>query len=225
MVEKYSEKNEAIGILMLNTEFPRLKGDIGNRDTFSFPTISYVVQEACSSNVVVEPNKELVRFFIEGAQALEQQGVKAITTSCGFLSIYQQEIARSVHVPVATSALLLLPVISQMIGGEKIGILTASETTLQKEYFVACGAENVSREIKGMEGTEFYKMYVQGNCDADINIMETEIYNRASEFSEAGAILLECTNMPPFSAKLYNLGIPVFDIRTLVCFLYYGIMS
>lgn len=220
------EKDASIGILMLNTKFPRFKGDIGNKDTFSFPTIPYVIQNAFSSNVVLKSDKELLHFFIEGAQLLEKQGVKAITTSCGFLSIYQREIAQSVHVPVATSALLMLPLLSQMTGGKKIGILTANEYTLQEEHFTTCEAEHIPRVIKGMEGTEFHKMYVLGDCDADISVMEAELYERASELRkenmEIGAILLECTNMPPFSSKLYDFGIPVFDIRTLVHMLYFA---
>lgn len=227
MVERvYEGKKTSIGILMLNTTFPRLKGDIGNEDTFDFPTAKYVVQHACPDNVVLETTEGLLPLFVEGAKQLEKQGVRAITTSCGFLSVYQNELSEVVSIPVATSSLLMLPFISRLIGGRKIGILTANGDTLGRRHFAACGAENVPKEIMGMEGTEFYKMYVRGECNADLTVMETEIYDRAKKLIKArgdiGALLLECTNMPPFSSKLYEFGIPVFDAITLVDCLYSG---
>lgn len=227
VVEKrYKSDKKAIGILMLNTTFPRLKGDIGNDDTFAFPTVKYVVQNANSDNVVLKTTDGLLPQFVEGAKQLEKQGVRAITTSCGFLSVYQNEIAESVSVPVATSALLMLPFISRLIGRKQVGILTANKDTLGSRHFTACGAENIPKEIMGMEGTEFYKMYVRGESHADITVMGTEIYNCAKKLiktnKDIGALLLECTNMPPFSGELYKFGIPVFDVITLVHFLYSG---
>lgn len=217
----------SIGILMLNTTFPRFKGDIGNKDTFAFPVVQQVVQEANSSNVVLRTDKHLISAFIEAAEILENKGVKAITTSCGFLSAFQKELSNAVKIPVATSVLLLLPLISNIIGNKRVGILTANSSSLNAQHFRACNASGVLTVIKGMEGTEFFKMYVEGNNSADTSIMEDEIYRIAVEMIEEnddiGAILLECTNMPPFSAKLRRFGLPIFDIRTLVTLLYSGV--
>jgi len=46
------------------------------------------------------PSPKLLAPFIEGAQRLESEGVRAITGSCGFLAIYQKELAAAVDIPV-----------------------------------------------------------------------------------------------------------------------------
>ena len=213
---------------MLNTGFPRFKGDIGNKETFDFPTYHYVVKEANSMNVVVDRDDKLIPGFVRAARILEDMGIGAITTSCGFLAIYQDILSKSVHVPVATSSLLLLPAISKMSGGRKIGVLTAKKASLQRQHFSACGAENVPVIVEGMEGTEFYHMYVDGNTGANISVMEDELLWGAKKILDTdpsiGAFLLECTNMPPFSNKIKDLGLPVFDIRDLVKLMYHCIV-
>ncbi len=209
---------------MLNTSFPRFKGDIGNEETFDFPIYRYTVQEANSMNVVVNQDEKLAFSFIRAAQLLERKGIKAITTSCGFLAVYQDVIARSVRIPVAMSSLVMLPAISKMTGGKKIGILTAKKTSLGKSHFKACNAEEIPVAVEGMEGTDFYRMYVEGEMVKDVSVMKQELLSKAIKLMESnpdiGSFLLECTNMPPFSDKLKGLGLPVFDIRNLVEMLY-----
>ncbi|MDR2738460.1 MAG: hypothetical protein LBB68_01305 [Treponema sp.] len=97
---------QAIGILMLNTNFPRIPGDIGNATTFSFPVVYKIIETANASNVVSLGAVELLEPFIKGARELITQGVRAITTSCGFLAIFHRELAAAVDVPVFTSSLI-----------------------------------------------------------------------------------------------------------------------
>ena len=99
-----------IGILMLDTTCPRPVGDVGNALTWPFPVLYKVVQGADTSRIMgSEPDPTLLTPFIEGAEELEAMGVKAITTSCGFLSVFQQEMQAGVGVPLLTSALLQVP--------------------------------------------------------------------------------------------------------------------
>ena len=42
---------------------------------------------------------------------------------------------------------------------------------------------------------------------------------------EIGAIVLECTNMTPYAAAIQEqTGLPVFDIYTLVNYVYYAVV-
>src|SRR5919198_842274 len=50
---------------------------------------------------------------IQGARELERGGVRAITTNCGFLAMFQRELAAAVSVPVFTSTLMLVPLVAQ----------------------------------------------------------------------------------------------------------------
>jgi len=48
----------------------------------------------------------LINSFIEGVKELEKEGVKAITASCGFTVLSQEELAAAVNIPVFTSSVL-----------------------------------------------------------------------------------------------------------------------
>ena len=97
---------ESIGILMLDTVFPRIPGDIGNASTFPFPVRYRVVKGASLARVVKQCDPTLIQPFVDGARELEREGVKAITTSCGFLAAFHPQITSSVNIPVFTSSLL-----------------------------------------------------------------------------------------------------------------------
>ena len=105
----------SVGILVLDTRFPRMPGDIGNAGTFDFPVRYHRVAGASSEGVVRGNQGDLLPLFVEGARALEREGVRAITTSCGFLASHQAELAAAVRVPVFTSSLLLVPLVRRML--------------------------------------------------------------------------------------------------------------
>ena len=96
----------AVGILMLEARFPRIPGDMGNATSWDFP-VHYKIVRGASPDKVVRRNAEgLLPDFIAAAQELVADGVDGITTNCGFLSIFQHDIAKAVGVPVATSSLM-----------------------------------------------------------------------------------------------------------------------
>src|SRR5215216_3062485 len=101
---------QALGILMLDTRFPRPPGDVGHAATWPFPVCYRIVQGAQPHRIMGEtPDPALLAPFVEAARELEAAGVRAITTSCGFLAAFQRELAAAVSVPVLTSALLQVP--------------------------------------------------------------------------------------------------------------------
>jgi len=77
----------AIGILMLESKFPRIPGDMGNATTWDFPVLYKVIKNASPDAVVRKGDKGLLTPFIQGAKELEREGVRAITTNCGFLAM------------------------------------------------------------------------------------------------------------------------------------------
>src|SRR6267143_677579 len=85
----FNQYGFAVGILMLDTRFPRIPGDMGNAQTFGFPVRYQRVTGADPDLVVRRGAEGLLPAFVEGAQALEREGVGAITTNCGFLIKYQ----------------------------------------------------------------------------------------------------------------------------------------
>src|SRR2546422_4019691 len=121
----FNQYGFTVGILILDTRFPRILGDVGNAATFPFPVRYHRVSGAHPDLVVRRGAEGLLPAFVQGARALEGEGVGAITTSCGFLVKYQQELAAAVRVPVFTSSLLMVPLVHRLLpAGRRGGIMT-----------------------------------------------------------------------------------------------------
>src|SRR5258705_10312257 len=97
-----------VGILMLEARFPRIPGDMGNALTWPFPVLYKVVPGASPRRVVHDRAAGLLDEFLAAAAELVRLGADGITTTCGFLSLYQRELAARVGVPVAASSLMQL---------------------------------------------------------------------------------------------------------------------
>ncbi|AEE91731.1 conserved protein of unknown function [Tepidanaerobacter acetatoxydans Re1] len=218
---------EIIGILMLDTKFPRICGDIGNAGTFCFPVRYKKVVGATSQKVVKDADLSLVQPFIEAAKELEREGVSAITTSCGFLAIFQEYLADAVNIPVFSSSLLQVSMVYRMLRkGQSVGIMTASKPHLTKLHFKGAGAADVPTVVYGMEKEEeFPAVFLNQKTTLNISKAEQEMIKVAqtmvSENPDIGAIVFECTNMPPFrNAVQEAVQLPVFDIITLTNYVY-----
>ena len=114
-----------------------------------------------------------------------------------------------------------------MIGQDKkIGIMTASKPHLTPLHFQGEGAEGINKVIYGMEEQkEFTRVFIEGKEEMDVAKVEEEMVEVArtmiEENPDVGAIVFECTNMPPFRAAVQKaVQRPVFDIVTLTNYVY-----
>src|SRR5688572_7532423 len=136
----FNQYGFSVGILMLDTRFPRVRGDMGNATTFPFPVRYHRVTGADPDLVVRRGAEGLLPAFLDGAKALEREGVGAITTNCGFLIKYQGQLAGAVRVPVFTSSLLLVPLVHRMLPpARRVGIMTVSASSLTPEHLAGAG--------------------------------------------------------------------------------------
>jgi Asp/Glu/hydantoin racemase len=219
-----------LGILMLEARFPRIPGDMGNAATWPFPVLFRVVRGASPEKVVLQGARGLLPDFVAAAKDLVDLGAEAITTNCGFLSLFQAERAAAVGVPVATSSLMQVPWVQATLPpGRRVGVITVSRGSLTRAHLDAAG---VPRDIpvEGTEdGEEFFRVLIRGEKqDMDVALAEQDILEAGrrlvSRHPEVGAIVLECTNMPPYAAALRAaLGLPVHDIYTLVSWFHGGL--
>lgn len=216
-----------IGIILLDTRFPRLLGDIGNPKTFPFPVVYEKVDGALPSRVVRERDASLLISFIEAAKTLERRGATAITTSCGFLAVWQKEMASAVEVPLFTSSLIQIPWAYELMGRRgRIGVLTADRNSLTTDHLKGVGAEEIPSVIRGMKpDSEFHRIYVRNSPDLNYQKIEKEVIAEASALVEdhpdISAVVLECTNMAVFRKALREaVTMPVFDILTLIHYIH-----
>ena len=220
----FNQYGFTVGILMLDTRFPRIPGEMGNATTFPFPVRYHRVTGASPDLVVRKGAEGLLSAFVDGAKALEREGVGAITTNCGFLVKYQREMAAAVRVPVFTSSLLLVPLVHRMLApGRKVGLMTVNAASLGQEHLAGAGIPaDLPLAVAGMEGEkEFTRVMLNDELEMDVDLAREEHVRVArrlvAEHPDIGAIVLECTNMPPYTADIQReTGRPVFDITTLV---------
>lgn len=220
----YNLYGYAVGILVLDTQFPRIPGDMANAATFPFPVRYHRVEGASPDLVVRQGARELLPAFIEGVRFLEREGVRAISTNCGFLAKFQRELAAAVSVPVFTSSLMLVPMVHRMLPpGKTVGVLTVDATSLTPADFAGAGiTAEIPLAVAGLETErEFSRVLLGNQLVLDVEIARREHVRVArqlcAEHPEVGAIVLECTNMPPYRADIQAAtGLPVFDIVHLV---------
>ncbi|MBN9541039.1 MAG: aspartate/glutamate racemase family protein [Alphaproteobacteria bacterium] len=208
-----------LGILMLDTRFPRIVGDIGNAASFDYPVIFRRMEGIGSADAVTtHPDRPRVLAALKAnAEALAAEGAIGLSTSCGFLALYQEELAAVSPVPVATSALLLI----KQLAGKHVGVITASAKNLTSAHFAAVGAPEETPFVGLPEQSSFADTFLRNGLTLDREQVEREAVaaGRALVDQHPGidTIVLECTNLPPYKNALKAaLGLPVYDVLDLL---------
>lgn len=214
---------EEIGILMLDTFTPFIHGDVGNAATFPFP-VRYQRVEGFTVARALGKAHSVLDPIIDAAAALEREGVKAITGDCGYMILHQRNVSQSVSVPVFLSSLLQLPFILSILPHEKkAGIICANSESLDAELLSAAGIHSPERlAIHGMQDyPSFHDTFIRETGALDTGRVRKEMADAAraliADHPDTGAILLECSCLPPYSAAVHEAtGLPVFDYITMI---------
>ncbi len=220
----------SVGILMLDTRFPRIPGDMGNAGTWPFPVLYRVVRGATVDQVVRRGAVGLVDNFIDAARDLVADGADGITTNCGFLALFQDQLAKAVDVPVASSSLMQAPMVQRLVPpGRRVGILTISKASLTPDHLKASGLPLDTPIVGTDEGREFSRAILGDEPSLDVELARADLIDAGHQLiedaPETGAIVLECTNMVPFAADLrQTLGLPVYSIYSFVTWFQAGLL-
>jgi hypothetical protein len=201
-----------LGVVMLDTRFPRPVGDLGHLATWPVPVNIRVVRGIWPDKVVQSAAGlhagRVGSAFVAVVRSLVREGAVAVTTTCGFLVLLQKEMQASVKVPVITSSLMLLPRL--LSAQRRVGVLTISDAKLGKEYLRAAG---VPRErladvvIQGVDPKGEFATRILGNQPeldlekARADVVAAAVALKAREPSLTD-VVLECTNMPPYRAAV-----------------------
>lgn len=217
-----------LGILMLDTRFPRIPGDVGNPATWDFPVCYATVKGATPEAIVCDDMEPFVQGFISQGRRLVAQGCRGITTTCGFLALIRPRLTEALGVPVAASALEQAGQIAAMLPpGQRIGVLTISASTLSAGHLSVAGLQP-DTPLQGMEGSSFARSILSNDSTLDVAAVRSEMV-RAGEalirrHKDIGAIILECTNMVPYARDIARAtGRPVFSIYTYLTWFHAGL--
>jgi hypothetical protein len=220
----------AIGILVVDLWYPYLPGNVANASTFSFPVL-YKILEGSTGAQILSGDPVLLDMIVDGGRELEKQGVRAIVGACGYFGHFQKEAAAILDVPVYLSSVLQIPVIRRGLKpNHKVGVICASADSLTPRLLSQCGVYDSSDiVIAGAQDLPEFQRILQ--CAGSFNSRKTEeqLVALARQFvsdnPDIGAILLECSDMPPYAWAIQKaVGLPVFDFVTLINWVHYAVL-
>ena len=217
-----------VGIILMEIDMPFPPGTPGNPSGVPFPVTYALVKGATHEQMVRPDDPELAKAFVDAGWELVRQGVRAVTGNCGFMVWYQDHLAKELPVPVCMSSLMQLPLISRMLKpGEKVGIITAHSALSERHLEIASGGTIPPIKVVGLEDKKYFYDLALKKGEMEFEKVEEEVAQAAvrmvKEDDQVKAILLECTDLPPFAAAVQEaVNLPVYDFMTMVNFLFSG---
>lgn len=220
-----SARTPWVGILRLDTHFPRLPGDIGAACSFRMP-VRYRNLDGIGVGQVVtaDPLPELAQALTRAAQSLEADGAALIATSCGFAGRFQEAVQQQLRRPYLSSSLLWLPLLRAQYGADaRLGVMTFDAQTLGPQHCPpAVRSEFSELALLGLpEACELRRVIAEDRDQLDGGRVQAELHDLVSDwhagYPEIRAVVLECTNLSPWKAGIASiLGCPVFDLVDLI---------
>ena len=209
----------ALGIVAVELDYPKVPGNVVNATTFDFPVmykkVSFDIEQLFAGDPTIKTQ------VVEAAKALEQEGARAIIGACGYFAHFQKDIAAAVGVPVFMSSLCQLPTIKAWLPEDrKIAVFAADGDSLTTELLAQVSADSNQLVVVNVGGMESFAPIRWGKGPLDNGKLEDDLVALArctcTEHPEVDAILLECSDLPPYAAAIQRAtGLPVFDFITL----------
>ena len=216
----------AIGILVLDLWYPYLPGNVANASTYNFP-VQYKILRGSTIPQILSADPTLLDLIVEGGRELEKQGARAIIGACGYFGNYQKEAAAILNVPVFLSSVLQIPIIRWGLKpNQKVGVICAVADSLTPKLLSQCGIDDLSNiVIAGAQDLPEFKNILQCTGSFNSHEIEQQLVELAKQLvsknPDIGAILLECSDMPPYAWAIQNaVKLPVLDFTTLINWVY-----
>ncbi|MGD9078339.1 MAG: aspartate/glutamate racemase family protein [Desulfobacterales bacterium] len=221
----------SIGILVLDLGYPYLPGNVANASTYDFP-VRFNILKGSTIPQILSHDRSLLDMIVEGGMELVKDGVRAIVGACGYFGYYQKEAAAALDVPVFLSSLLQISVVRQTLrADQQVGVICAHRDSLSRETLAACGIDDPSElVIVGAQDLPEFKNILNCTCHYNPAQLEQELTKLSVKLIEdnpsIGALLLECSDMPPFSWSVQNAtGLPVFDFITMIKWIHSAVVQ
>ena len=221
-----SKKAPRIGILMLDCSPFDIRGCAACDKTYPF-LVERMVVPGATVEKMTSGSETLLGTVLNTARELERAGVDAIVGDCGFMALYQKPLQKSIGVPVFTSSLLLVPMVASIIPEkQRVGILTFRADTLGEAIFQSAGWSSceIPVLVAGVEDQSAWQLLRTPEHPfhgADLEQQLLDVCRRLGrDHPDLGALVLECTVMPPFAYKIQaEIDVPIFDITMMASLL------
>lgn len=213
----------SVGILFLDEcWYPIMPGNVANLSTYDFPVVLKVVPN-CTQDRIHVGDPTLADDVIAAAKQLEAEGARVICGACGFFGNFQKVVADAVNIPVFMSSVIQLSWIKTGLkDGQQVGMLTADSNGITSSLYRSCGIENEDYVVvKNLGNLPEFSAIIESRGRFNNGLVRQEVIQAAkdlvNENPNIGAILLECSDLPPYAAEIQQaVGLPVFDFITMI---------
>ena len=210
----------ALGVIVLDTRFPRPEGDAGNAASYAVPARLEVVPGAAVARIVRagSPDPALLAPFLAARDRLVAAGAGLVTTSCGFLAAWQAALARGCPVPVVASALSIVPrLIAAGIAPARIGVLSFDAAALGPSHWRGAGAPDGLAAGSLDPAGVLRRGIAEDRLELDLVAAEAGVVADARRLVAGHPgldhLVLECTNLPPYRRAIAAAtGCRIFDL-------------
>ena len=210
----------AVGIIAVDLVYPKLPGNVVNATTFDFPVIykkvSFEIEQLFNGDPALE------KMIVDAAKELVKDGARCVIGACGYFAHFQKQVAAAVDVPVFMSSLCQVPLIKLGLKPEqKILVMCASGESVNQEFFSKVNANLDDCIVQDVGSMESFAPIRWGKTTMDNKRLAEDLYRLAAkvvgEHPEIGAILLECSDLPPYACDIQRAtGLPVYDFISLI---------
>lgn len=201
-----------LSLLQLDTNFPRVPGDVGCAETFLTPLQVLTVPGASVEQVVTDrPDRINLAAF---NAALEAATGTIISTSCGFLAPFQKQLQSATNRPFVASALGALPNLLQRFQPNEIAVLTFDA---QKLAAVHLGVAAPVTIIGLLPDMHLRRVIEERDTTLSLPRAEAEVIGHLSQHlpQTTQVVLNECTNLGPYKPAIkQSFAVEVVDILT-----------
>ncbi len=214
-----------IGILILPFHWRAPPGNPARSDTFAFPVIHEVLY-GVTFNDLVSCHSRVEAEVVAAAQSLVSRGAAAVVGSNGSFASYQKAVAAAVNVPAYMSSMTQVPwILAGMRPSEKLGVVAAWGSAITDRVYEQCDIPDPER-LKILSAAELpeFRAMVQGQ-DYSPEQLERELVDWLSPalLTGVGALVLQCSDLPPFSAALArSTGLNVHDVTGLAAWVHHA---
>ncbi len=228
MLDHQQVSGYSVGIIYIeDVWYPMVPGNAVNAWTYDFPVRMKAI-----------PNLDIDRLFradpsiaddiiAVGRHMVEKEGIRALCSACGFFGNFHSQVAAALDIPVALSSLVQVPWVRSLLKpGQKIGVLTADASSLNRSLLKSCFIGDPELlVIRDLRHAPEFSAILEYRGQFDNGKVQEEVVGAAldllREDCDIGAIVLECSDMPPYAAAVQEATqLPVFDFITLIKWLH-----
>jgi hypothetical protein len=217
----------SLGIVGLGHIKP-VPGIAAHPDTFEFPSICRWLEGPDVLRQALYAEPELYPAVLAAAEETVHNGARAVLTTCGYFTPYQERLAASLPVPVVTSSLLQLPsLLMTLPPARSVLVVAAVGEALDSRCLAAAGVPDTSRvRVLGLDCPgPFQEQVLAAGGLHDIGALIDQVVSAVDKAirddPSIGAICLECGDLALASAALRaRSGLQVVDYVTVANWLY-----